>query len=167
MHKRLLAAVLPLALIAAPLHAQVAPAGTFGSLPANSFGGSGIPTNAVMKGGNHGVVIGLSATQRYSSPALTNDGAGTFFATPGYSTGAPVNVGFADWNFDYFVGSATNHDYFTLFVDLDPAVGNSLGSLAAFTFITVEAMSFMWQPSHFPSRSGAMARPALVFIRRS
>jgi hypothetical protein len=117
-------------------HAQaITPAGTFGSLPAGSFGGSGIPTNAVMTGGANGAVIGLSATPRYTSPAVTNDGAGTFYAAPGISTGGATNAGFASWNFDYFIGNASPTDVFTLYVDNDPAAGTSLGD--AFALISV------------------------------
>lgn len=135
MRFRLIAATLSLAVAVAPLQAQVAPAGTFGSLPANSFGGTGIPTNAVMIGGLNGVSIGLSATQRYFSPAVTNDGAGTYFAGTGISTGAPVNAGFAAWNFDYFVGGATSgRDFFTLYVDANPAIGNTLAQLTPYSW---------------------------------
>jgi hypothetical protein len=116
-------------------HAQaITPAGTFGSLPAGSFGGSGIPTNAVMTGGANGAVIGLSATPRYTSPAVTNDGAGTFYAAPGISTGGATNAGFASWNFDYFIGNASPTDVFTLYVDNDPAAGTSLGDAFALPF---------------------------------
>ena len=100
----------------------VYPTGVFASLPANSFGGSGIPTDAVMTGGTGGVVLGLSATPRYTSPSLTNDGAGTFFATPGYSTGGTVNAPYAAWNFDFFVGGSHTADYtYSLYYDFDPA----------------------------------------------
>ena len=47
-----------------------------------------------------------------------------------------------------------------------PQSSHWVSSLAVCTFITVEAMSFMWQPSHFPSRIGATARPSLDFIKR-
>ena len=91
MRIHLMAAALPMALLAAPLHAQFTPTGgTFGSLPQATFGGSGIPNNAVQMGHNvGGVDLGLTATQRFTSPALTNDGAGTFFATPGFDASAP------------------------------------------------------------------------------
>ena len=135
MRLRFLAATLGMAVAAAPLQAQVAPAGTFGSLPTNSFGGSGIPTNAVMLGGANGSVIGLSVTQRYTSPGLSNNGAGTWWAAPGNSSGGANNIGFASWNFDYYVreGTASPTDYFTLYVDLNPAVGNALNTLNAYT----------------------------------
>ncbi|MDQ2668772.1 MAG: hypothetical protein M3Z05_22655 [Gemmatimonadota bacterium] len=89
MRKRFIAAVLPLAFVVAPLGAQapktfpggIAPVGqVFGAAPILTFGGSGIPTDFVQQGSNDGAHLFLSATQRYSSPALTNDGAGTFYA---------------------------------------------------------------------------------------
>jgi hypothetical protein len=113
-------------------HAQaITPTGTFGSLPAGSFGGSGIPTDAVMTGSANGAVIGLSATQRYTSPAVTNNGAGTYYAAPGMSTGGVNNTGFASWNFNYFVGNANPTDLFTLYVDNNPALGNSFSDAFA------------------------------------
>lgn len=131
MNRRFTSAVMGAALTlasASMVNAQaVTPAGTLGSLPAGSFGGSGIPTNAVMLGGANGATIGLSVTQRYTStPAPTNDGAGTFYVPAGQSTGGTNNTGFAAWNFDYFVGNHNATDVFTLYVDGDAAAGNSL-----------------------------------------
>ncbi len=107
----------------------VTPAGTFGSIPTATFGGSGIDNTQVMKGGVNGATIGLTATPRYSGPAVTNDKAGTYYAAPG----APdaTKPGYAGWNFDYFIGGTdgTQGDqYFRLFVDHDPAYNNSFGS---------------------------------------
>lgn len=128
-------AVAAVSIGATTAHAQaVTPAGTFGSLPSGSFGGSGIPTNAVETGGKNGITLGLSATPRYTSPAVTNDGAGTFTAMSGISTGGLVNAGFASWNFDYFVGGANSDQYFTLFVDQSPTVGDPLSSMTAYMF---------------------------------
>ena len=118
MRRRLLATALPLLLLSAPLQAQFVPnGGSFGALPQATFGGSGIPNGFVQQGrhlGNAGdVFLGLTATQRYQAPVVTNDGAGTFFATPGLN--APNR---ANWNFDFFVGGAGAANYFyTLFVD--------------------------------------------------
>ena len=123
MRHRLLAAVLPLALLSAPLHAQFTPnGGSFGSLPQATFGGTGIPNNAVMQGRNRGnVVLGLTATARYSSPLVTDNGAGTYFATPGFN--APNR---AMWNFDFFVGGTGASNYFyTLFIDNNAGSGTT------------------------------------------
>lgn len=109
-----------LAALAAPLSAQ-GPAGTFGSLPAESFGGDGIPTDAVMVNTFGGVTLGMSATPRFASPTPTNDGAGTFYALAG--TSAP---GLSLWNFSFFVGGEGLANYtYRLFYDLDPATGNT------------------------------------------
>ena len=129
MKSRVAATVLGAALLATPalVSAQgITPAGTFGSLPAGSFGGSGIPTDAVMLGGGNGATIGLSVTPRYTSPAVTNNGAGTYYAPAGISTGGPTNAGFAAWNFDWFVGNPNGTDVFTLYIDHNPALNNSL-----------------------------------------
>jgi hypothetical protein len=135
---------------AGTVQAQIAPAGTFGSLPANSFGGTGIPTNAVMTGGANGATIGLSATQRYDSPPLTNNGAGTFYATPGISISTThVNTGFAAWNFDYFVGNHNTTDVFTLYIDGNPAVGNSLGDPTTNAFVIGTLPSAYFDSSNF------------------
>jgi hypothetical protein len=74
---------------------------TFGTLSGATFGGTGIPNNAVaittINNGNDTITLGLTATPRYSAPAVSNDGDGTFFATPGASSGKSL------WNFDYYI----------------------------------------------------------------
>lgn len=135
MKSRILAAVLPLALAIAPLHAQtpktfagpIAPkGGFFGPTTSVNFGGSGIPTDAVQQDAYQGAHLFLSATPRYSSPFLTNDGAGTFFAKAGYSTGGSVNAPLAAWNFDWAVtGNGAIPRYFTLFIDTDKAANST------------------------------------------
>ena len=120
MRFRLLAAVLPLAIAAAPLQAQFTPTGSFGSLPQATFGGSGIPNGAVMRNIFDGVTLGLTATQRFSAPAVTNNGAGTYFATNG--GGSPAT--YALWNFDFFIGGQNANNYsYVLYYDFDPAAG--------------------------------------------
>lgn len=135
MRNAFIAAVLPLTLVVAPLGAQapktfsgpISPIGqVFGAAPSLTFGGSGIPTDAVQQGAYEGAHLFLSATQRYASAPLTNDGAGTFFAKPGYSVGGPSNYPFADWNFDFAInGVGSPIRYFTLFVDTDKGVGTT------------------------------------------
>src|SRR4051812_27858749 len=95
----ILAAALPLALLASPLQAQFVPTGTNGALPAANFGGSGIPNTSVMQRQYDGVTLGLTASARFSNPTVTDNGAGTYFATTGNDGG-----GLARWNFDYFIG---------------------------------------------------------------
>lgn len=70
---------------------------TFGPLPAATFGGTGIPNSAVSitrvvnPSGGGDLTLGLTAHQRYDNPAVTNNGAGTFFAGAGNDSahGAP------------------------------------------------------------------------------
>ncbi|HEY4099942.1 MAG TPA: PEP-CTERM sorting domain-containing protein [Gemmatimonadales bacterium] len=134
-----LAAVLASFASAGSLAAQgISPTGTFGSQPTFTFGGTDIPNNAVMtnsNAGSLGVILGLTATQRFNNPALTNDGAGTFFAQPGIDANAPSGPTdpYALWNFDFFVGgdNAANFTYELLY-DFDPGFGTAqadLGSL--------------------------------------
>lgn len=86
---------------------------TFGELAGATFGGSGIPNDAVaittiMHGGNT-ITLGLTAHQRFFNPPLGNDGAGTFSALPGANFGDPSfmtmpsgSLG-ATWNFAFYV----------------------------------------------------------------
>ncbi len=118
--------------LAVPAQAQITPQGTFGSLPQATFGGSGIPNNAVMFSTYDGVTLGLTATQRYSgNPVVTNDGAGTYFAAVGDDGG-----GLARWNFDWYFGGTNSGNYFyRLLYDFDPAAGNvNHGAIEPATF---------------------------------
>jgi len=118
--------VLALALAASSAFAgNVVQYDTFGSLSAATFGGSGIPNNAVaITTLANGVILGLSATQRYSgNPAPTNNGAGVFQAVSG-AYGAGDNL--ARWNFDFYVGGANFNDYtYKLFGDYSAAIGDA------------------------------------------
>ena len=133
MRNRLIAVVLPLAMFAQAAGAQaptalgpVTPYGTsFGLLSQATFGGTGIPNGDVMQGGSHTAVIGLTATQRYSSPALANNGAGIFYATPGYSIGGsnPNFPQLSRWNFGYYVDAGESGSFFTLYIDNNAGAG--------------------------------------------
>lgn len=80
----------------------------FGSLPQATFGGTGIPNNAVevttITDGQNTITLGLEAMRRYG-PALPNDGNNplpTYYAAPGLSSpGTPPG---ATWNFNTYVG---------------------------------------------------------------
>jgi|JRYH01.1.fsa_nt_gb hypothetical protein len=117
--------------------APVTPAyDSFGSLPAATFGGSGIPNDAVAigtfkstdrRGRNPGTItLGLTAHQRYGNPPLGNDGAGTFFADPGMNDGlVPGNKPQgALWNFAWYVSGNNLSAYsFQLLYDTDAGAG--------------------------------------------
>lgn len=120
-------------LAAAPLYDY------FGPLDEATFGGSGIPNDEVavakqFTNGDSQITIAMSATQRYSNPALTNDGAGTYFAKTGVNDGLVGQSEGALWNVNYYlnIDSATETlaDYdITLFYDFDPAHDNGPAGL--------------------------------------
>lgn len=137
MHRTLLfAAAAAIAAVTAPLSAQttspVVPLSDFGPRPGLTFGGSGISTDAVEAnsvanqaalGGSH---LFLSATPRFSNLALTNNGAGTFFAQAGTDLNPPSPLDpYALWNFDFaIVGENVDAWNYRLYYDFNPAVGN-------------------------------------------
>lgn len=107
---------------------------TFGPL-AVSFGGSGIPNGAVAQStfGQTGV-LGLTATQRFSNPLVTNNGSGRFFAQSGIDQTDANSVGqqYARWNFNFHInsGGQTGYEY-QLFMDVDPTAGEDFKSFGA------------------------------------
>ena len=114
----------------------ITPTGTtFGSLPAATFGGSGIPNDAVQITTVGSLTLGLTATPRYANPAVTNDGAGTFFANAGGDTlnGAPT---FGQWNFDFYINGLGASQFVKFYYDNDATVGNDV---ASFFPVTVNA----------------------------
>jgi len=106
---------------------------SFGPLGAANFGGTGIPNGAVAIrtiGGTAApeVVLGLTATQRFFQPAVTNDGAGVFQAVTGaFAPGDNV----ARWNFNFYIGGAGLTSYtYRLFGDYSATVGDADSSYA-------------------------------------
>lgn len=141
----LLATAMAFSVIAffAPSSATAAPIfDDFGPLDNATFGGSGIPNEEVavstqIVDGDVTITIAMSATQRFSNPAVTNDGAGTYFAGEGNNVQGPNNLDGALWNFNFYVDvSGANgatpqiSDYqFDLFYDFDTSVETPLASL--------------------------------------
>ena len=133
------------ALLAAPGLATATPLyDYFGPLSEATFGGTGIPNDWVavasqFEDGDNLITLGLTAHQRYGNPALGNDGAGTFIATPGANTlGAPPGSPLgATWNFGYFIkveglngATPVLADYqIDLFYDFNPALDNGPSGL--------------------------------------
>lgn len=95
----LLLALMPVGVSALPQYTS------FGPQPADTFGGTGIPNDAVARttinvAGGGVITLDLTATQRYENPALSNDGAGTFFALPGGDV-LDAKPNYAVWNFGF------------------------------------------------------------------
>ena len=99
-----------------------------------TFGGSGIPKDAVCVGVFGDVTLVLTAHQRFVNPVVTNDGVDTYFAGTGDDTanGEPT---YAIWNFGWaaFNSSTTNTYLVGLSWDTDPAAGTDT-SLFGFVF---------------------------------
>ncbi|HEY4082755.1 MAG TPA: PEP-CTERM sorting domain-containing protein [Burkholderiaceae bacterium] len=107
--------------------------------PSNDFASPGMSIstdNVAMTSydGGNGALF-LSATPRYSSPALTNDGKGTFHAATGGNgegnTFGRTNL--AQWNFDFEINRGETDYTYKLFVDLDAGLGTDLSQYAVFT----------------------------------
>lgn len=113
---------------------------TFGPLDEASWGGSGIPNDAVAISEYiteictarcrllNTLTLGLSSHGRYENLLEGNDGAGTFYASAGSNVPPSSTSEGATWNFNFFVNIAgdyvlDNYD-FKLLYDFDPAVGN-------------------------------------------
>ena len=110
-----------------------------------TWGGSGIPNDAVASSkqfihGGDVLRIALSATPRYSNPAVGNNGAGIYEAQAGSNCGVTSgtcpgsgSIG-ALWNFNYFVDIAGGNvlaDYqIDLYYDLNPAGPTAFGDLS-------------------------------------
>ncbi len=119
---------------------------TFGPLDDATFGGQGIPNDEVaiasqFVDGDVTIIVAMSATQRYSNPALTNDGAGTYFATPGSNFGGNNQSAIegALWNFNYYMKVIGSNgatpvlaDYqIDLYYDFDTSFDTAIGSLGS------------------------------------
>ena len=117
----------------------------FGSFPDATWGGSGIPNDAVAVSrqfydGDIQITLAMSATQRYSNPAPTNNAAGAYFVQTGSNfggAGESATEG-ALWNFNYYMkvedttGLTTPllEDYqIDLYYDFDPAAAFSLPAM--------------------------------------
>lgn len=98
----------------------------FGDLSAATFGGTGIPNDNVAVTSQDDVTLGLTATARYANPSVTNDGAGTFYA----SIGGDSPATYARWNFDFYANnSSASTVYLRLLWDLNPGVDTDVALL--------------------------------------
>lgn len=119
---------------------------TFGPLPQATFGGTGIPNDEVAAGtqfvdGVNTITIALSATQRFSNPVLTNDGAGTYFAGPGSNFGGAgeSTLEGALWNFNFYIEVLDGNDdplpisnyQFDLLYEFNPSVDTPLADFGS------------------------------------
>ncbi len=148
--KFLVPALAAAALAVCPAAADAAISPTFdrfGSLNRATFGGSGIPADAVavttVTDGGNTITLGLTATRRgSSSPAVTNDGMGTFFAQPGTSAASATSTNPNNnslWNFSFFAevmgdGMTAANYMFELLYDLNPSASTDETNLGVINF---------------------------------
>jgi len=111
--------------------------GSFGTLAAATFGGTGIPNDDVaittITDGGNTITLGLSATQRHLNPALSDNNAGVFSAQVGGDLldAAPT---FAKWNFDFYANETGGNYNYSLEYDFDPAAGTDEAFLGRVKF---------------------------------
>lgn len=105
---------------------------SFGALAGATFGGSGIPNGAVAQDAfANGGLLGLTAHQRYANAAVSNDSAGTFFATAGIDQTDTTSIGsrYATWNVGVYIANGTNTGIkYQLFIDVNPTNSQSFVS---------------------------------------
>lgn len=123
--------------------ADVLPVTRFGSLPAGAtFGGSGIPTDAVVVTERGSLTLGLAATPRYDAPAVGNDGISTYFATPGMAGNRSL------WNFGFYIqnigegGLGSNNLTYQLLFDVDAAAGTPESRMGAVNPLVFPPVTF-------------------------
>jgi hypothetical protein len=136
----------------------------FGPFPNASFGGTGIPNDAVAASkqiidGDTIITIAMNATERYSNPAVGDNGAGIFYATPGQNCGVatdPIGCPSANqgalWNWNYYIGITSGSgkvlkDYqIDIWYDLNPAGPTACCSTAGLGRIDVTAALLAFNP---------------------
>jgi len=123
---------------------------SFGAFPAATWGGTGIPNDAVAASmqivdGATTVTVAMNATQRFSNPLVTNNGAAVYFAGPGSNFGGAgeSSIEGALWNFNYYLsvsGPGKLADYqIDIWYDFDPAGPNAFGDLSGLGRIDLTA----------------------------
>ena len=137
---------------------------TFGPLAA-TFGGSGIPNGAVAQTmvGSDGV-LGLTATQRFSNPTVTNNGAGRFFAPSGIdqTNVTSINGLYARWNVGFYIDNGTQPgNLYQLFMDVDPTAGENFKSFGPQSVAGVSQNSWNLGFDSFESILGYAFDPSL------
>jgi hypothetical protein len=97
---------------------------TFGPLTTANWSGTGNPNDPVaittIQSGNSTVTLGLAAQQRYFNPPLGNNGAGTYYATPGQNNGLGSSAfQGSTWNFDFYFDSTGGNFTYKLMYGTD------------------------------------------------
>lgn len=160
---RLLAALLLTSASAMVCAAPVTPTfTTFSNLANATYGGTGIPTNPSAITTFDTLTLGLAAHQRFVGPNLAHDGAGTYFAPPGFGNGTA-----SKWNFSFYVNDsastlAQTGLTFKILYDFDPGVNTDESQLGIFDLTSFLLNNSTVQDSQ--NLSFAFLSTALPFI---
>jgi hypothetical protein len=101
---RLFAAILLSSASFAAVGAVITPQyDSFTNLPGATFAGHGIATDPTAITRQGSLTLGMAATPRYIAGTLANNGAGTYFATPGVG----LQAGYSTWNFDFYLNDTS------------------------------------------------------------
>jgi len=93
---------------------------------------------ARVKAGRAEPLLVIGASQRFDNAALTNDGAGTYFANFGNDASSSPVAGYAKWNFNFHVGGPnTQSYYYRLFYDFNPAAAGTQPSFGVIDLLTL------------------------------
>lgn len=177
-------------LLTASVQAAVISGTSFGSAPAGfdstniTFGGSGIPNNLLTfftaTTDNDTLLFALTAHQRFSSPTVTTDGAGTYFAAAGNCSGSNcADTPRAAWNFAWFVGSQNGSNLLdigltslTLRYDTDASTSTDFGTINLLEWLGLSQTSNITQGSQnmtfgflFDSMTPGITAPQGTFDR--
>jgi len=119
------------------------PGGPTQAPAAVTFGGSGIPNNAVCQATLLGMDLALTATARLDNPTVTNNGIDTFNAGAGSDT-AHGQPNYAIWNFDFYGHNTTNHDLtFQVLWDTNPGANTDISEFGHFDVTVAAGATFM------------------------
>jgi len=133
---------------------------TFGSFPDATWGGTGIPNDAVAAAktiidGDTTIRIAMNATGRFSNPQLSNNGAAVFYAGAGSNTGGnneSLLTG-ALWNFNYFIdivsgsGKVLTDYQIDLWYDFNPTGPTACCTLPTGRINVTNALLFLGDPN--------------------
>lgn len=140
---------------------------SFGSLPAATFGGKGIPNDQMVITRRGALTLGLGASQRYDAAAVTNNGVDTYFALPGTSTRPDGSSVGSTWNFNFYIFHMTegglngNKLRYEMLYEFDPETNTGAAGMGSFNplgFTTAFDTAQGSQNLNF----GWLSNPALV-----
>src|SRR4051794_25693817 len=85
---------------------------TYGSIVGFSAGNTPHTSVAIAQNAGQTLTLGLTAQPRYFNPGVSDNGAGTFFATTGQNNGLGSSAyQGSTWNFDFYIQNTSTQIY--------------------------------------------------------